>query len=88
MAAGGLYILAALALLSSIRKRTIPLWKEQRSMSADYYGFLSERLAGLEDIRANGAGRAMSASARSMCCFHTPTRSRNRLTRSRMNCKT
>src|SRR5260370_17755200 len=53
------FALLALALLSSMSKRAIPLWKEQRRMSADYYGFLSERLEGLEDIRANGAGRAM-----------------------------
>lgn len=51
---------AALALLltSYLRRRAVPRWKEQRRMSAEYYGFLSERLSGLEDIRANGAGQA------------------------------
>lgn len=45
----------ALSMLSYLNKRTIPLWKEQRRMSATYYGFIGERLDGLEDIRANGA---------------------------------
>lgn len=49
----------ALFLLSRMRQRAIPFWKEQRQMSATYFGFLSERLAGLEDIRANGAETAV-----------------------------
>lgn len=53
------FALFALFLLSSFQRRTIPLWKEQRRMSATYYGFLSERLNGLEDIRANGADNAV-----------------------------
>lgn len=48
----------ALLILSHLRKRAVPHWKEQRQMSAEYYGFLGERLSGLEDIRANGAERA------------------------------
>lgn len=48
----------ALAILSFMRKRSTPLWKEQRRMSAEYYGFLGERFDGLEDIRANGAEKA------------------------------
>ncbi|HET8845830.1 MAG TPA: ABC transporter ATP-binding protein [Ktedonobacteraceae bacterium] len=50
-----IFSLLALFLLSYLRRRAIPHWKEQRQMSAAYYGFLSERLNGLEDIRANGA---------------------------------
>jgi ATP-binding cassette subfamily B protein len=53
------FSLLALALLTYMRRRAIPLWKEQRRMSATYYGFLGERLDGLEDIRANGAGGAI-----------------------------
>ncbi len=53
------FALLALVLLSYLRKRATPLWKEQRRMSAAYYGFLGERLSGLEDIRANGAEGAM-----------------------------
>ncbi len=48
----------ALLLASYLRKRAVPLWKEQRRINAEYYGFLSERLSGLEDIRANGAEKA------------------------------
>lgn len=53
------FSLLALAILTYMRRRAIPLWKEQRRMSATYYGFLGERLNGLEDIRANGAGGAI-----------------------------
>ncbi|MGH2478924.1 MAG: ABC transporter ATP-binding protein [Ktedonobacteraceae bacterium] len=53
------FALFALALISYLRGRSIPLWKEQRRMSATYYGFIGERLNGLEDIRANGAGQAV-----------------------------
>src|SRR5258708_28666812 len=56
------FALLALALLAYLRGRAIPLWKEQRRMSATYYGFLGERLDGLEDIRANGAGPAIMRS--------------------------
>jgi ATP-binding cassette subfamily B protein len=48
----------ALLLASYLRKRAVPHWKEHRRMSAEYYGFLGERLSGLEDIRANGAEKA------------------------------
>lgn len=53
------FALFALALISYLRGRSIPLWKEQRRMSATYYGFIGERLNGLEDLRANGAGQAV-----------------------------
>ena len=53
------FVLLALALITYLRKRAIPLWKEQRRMSATYFGFLGERLSGLEDIRANGAAPAV-----------------------------
>ena len=56
------FALVALSILSYLRQRSIPLWKEQRQMSATYYGFLSERLDGLEDIRANGAQGAVMRS--------------------------
>lgn len=49
------FALLALVLLSYLRGRATPLWKEQRRMSALYYGFLGERLDALEDIQANGA---------------------------------
>jgi ATP-binding cassette, subfamily B, bacterial len=53
------FALLALVLISYLQKRATPLWKEQRRMSATYYGFLGERLNGMEDIRANGAEGAV-----------------------------
>lgn len=49
------FSLAVLLLLVYLHRRAIPFWVEQRQMSAIFYGFLSERLGGTEDIRANGA---------------------------------
>jgi ATP-binding cassette, subfamily B, bacterial len=34
---------------------TAPLWKVERQISSEIYGFLEERLGGTEDIRASGA---------------------------------
>jgi ATP-binding cassette, subfamily B, bacterial len=47
-----------LALIALLRIRTIatPAAAAQRQASADFYGFLGEYLAGLEDIRSSGAG--------------------------------
>jgi ATP-binding cassette subfamily B protein len=49
------FSLLVLLLLMRMRRRIIPLWSAERQMSAQFYGFLSERLGGTEDIRANGA---------------------------------
>ncbi|GHO85343.1 ABC transporter ATP-binding protein [Dictyobacter formicarum] len=46
---------AALLILMQLRRRAVPLWKEGRQAITTLYGFLSERLVGTEDIRANGA---------------------------------
>lgn len=47
----------ALALIVMLRIRAVatPSWAADRQASADFFGFLSEYLAGLEDIRASGA---------------------------------
>ncbi len=50
-----LFSLTAIVILMGIRRRAIPRWKSVRQMNGTFYGFLGERLAGLEDIRANGA---------------------------------
>ena len=42
-------------LLNALRDVGVPYWVASRQSSADLYGFLEERLAGTEDIRANGA---------------------------------
>jgi ABC-type multidrug transport system fused ATPase/permease subunit len=45
----------ALALVYRLRDLAVPRWTAARQASADLFGFLEERLAGTEDIRANGA---------------------------------
>jgi ATP-binding cassette subfamily B protein len=53
----GITFFAGIALLVLMRFRgiAVPHWKAEREASADLFGFLEERLAGTEDIRANGA---------------------------------
>ncbi len=50
-----LFSLFTLLLLMYLRNRAVPLQREQRQMSATFFGFLGEHLAGTEDVRANGA---------------------------------
>jgi ABC-type multidrug transport system fused ATPase/permease subunit len=52
-----LTVFAAVVLLSLIglQSYVVPSWKRARQASADLFGFLEERLAGTEDIRASGA---------------------------------
>jgi ATP-binding cassette subfamily B protein len=50
-----LFSLLALVLLIRLRVIAIPHWARVRQQSAEFYGFLGERLAATEDIRANGA---------------------------------
>ena len=49
------FAILALLLLNSLRERAVPFWGAARQASAELFGFLEERLAGTEDIRANGA---------------------------------
>jgi ATP-binding cassette subfamily B protein len=51
-----LFALFALAVLRHSSKFAVPALIEERAASATLFGFLEERLAGLDDIRANGAG--------------------------------
>ncbi len=50
-----LFAAAALWIMFAIRKVAVPHWLAVRQSNAEFYGFLSEHLAGTEDIRANGA---------------------------------
>jgi ATP-binding cassette subfamily B protein len=54
----GLSAFVALTWIAMLRIRAIatPAWAAERQASADFYGFLGEYLAGLEDIRSSGAG--------------------------------
>ncbi|HKY46989.1 MAG TPA: ABC transporter ATP-binding protein, partial [Acidimicrobiia bacterium] len=51
------YVVAVSSLLVSLRNLAIKAAEEEREVSARLYGFIEERLAGIEDIRALGAGR-------------------------------
>ncbi|HEU5228147.1 MAG TPA: ABC transporter ATP-binding protein [Ktedonobacteraceae bacterium] len=42
-------------ILMYLNRRSVPLWKNNRQVIADLFGFLGEHLAGTEDMRANGA---------------------------------
>src|SRR5205823_5615998 len=55
-AGAAMAVFALVALLTMVRLRTIalPYWADHRQASAELFGFLEERLAGTEDIRANG----------------------------------
>ena len=52
-----LYVVALLAVTFSMRNLAVQASEEERETSALLYGFIEERLAGLDDIRANGAGQ-------------------------------
>jgi ATP-binding cassette subfamily B protein len=49
------FILVALVITLHSRNIAVPFWAAERQASAEFFGFLEERLAGTEDIRANGA---------------------------------
>lgn len=52
----GTFVTLALVVMLRIRSAATPLWAAARQSSADFYGFLGDYLAGLEDVRASGAG--------------------------------
>jgi ABC-type multidrug transport system fused ATPase/permease subunit len=52
-----LFALITLAILRSMRDIATPHLRAERAASAELFGFLEERLAGTEDIRANGGNR-------------------------------
>jgi ABC-type multidrug transport system fused ATPase/permease subunit len=51
------YVLGVMTLLVRMRHLAERASEEERETSARLYGFIEERLDGLDDIRANGAGR-------------------------------
>ncbi|HEX8728257.1 MAG TPA: ABC transporter ATP-binding protein [Ktedonobacterales bacterium] len=50
------FALVALVALLIMRSVAVPAGVNEREASAQFLGFLEERLAGVEDLRANGAG--------------------------------
>ena len=51
----GTFAVVGLLTLNALRDVAVPAFEAYRQSSAELYGFLEERLAGTEDIRANGA---------------------------------
>jgi ABC-type multidrug transport system fused ATPase/permease subunit len=52
-----IYVILVIALLARLRNIAVAAAEEERETSARLYGFIEERLAGIDDIRALGAGR-------------------------------
>jgi len=52
-----LYVVAVILFLIRLRKLAVAAAEEERETSARLYGFIEERLAGVDDIRSLGAGR-------------------------------
>jgi ABC-type multidrug transport system fused ATPase/permease subunit len=50
-----IFVSVSMYIMMRYRNVAVPHWAAERQASADFYGFLEERLAGTEDIRANGA---------------------------------
>jgi ABC-type multidrug transport system fused ATPase/permease subunit len=50
------FVVLALTAILRIRAVATPSWAAERQASADFFGFLGEYLAGLQDIRSSGAG--------------------------------
>ncbi|MBX3283760.1 MAG: ABC transporter ATP-binding protein [Actinobacteria bacterium] len=53
----GLTVAAAVAVMVRLRRLAVPFYDDEREVQAQLYGDVEERLGGLEDLRANGAGR-------------------------------
>lgn len=51
-----IYSLLAIAVLNRSKGIAVEPTAQERQASADLYGFLEERMAGIDDIRANGGG--------------------------------
>ncbi len=49
------FVVLALLVMNRLRSIAVPQWHAAREASAELFGFLEERLAGTEDIRASGA---------------------------------
>jgi ATP-binding cassette subfamily B protein/ATP-binding cassette subfamily C protein len=50
-----LFTVTALSTLIRLRSLAVPYWAALRQISAEFFGFLGEHIAGTEDIRASGA---------------------------------
>jgi len=53
----GTFAFGSLGLITYLGRYAVDESEEERQVSAELFGFVEERLAGLEEIRANGAGQ-------------------------------
>ena len=49
-------VAGAVGVMAVLRRVAVPYYDEEREVQARLYGDVEERLGGLEDLRANGAG--------------------------------
>ena len=49
------FVVAGLVFVNRMRNVAVPYWAAARQASADVFGYLEERMGGVEDIRSNGA---------------------------------
>ena len=54
-AAIGIFVVITLLVLGRLRNLAVPHWQRSREASARFFGFVEERLAGTEDVRASNA---------------------------------
>jgi ABC-type multidrug transport system fused ATPase/permease subunit len=50
------FVLVALLVLGTFRNLAVPYAETERAVSGELFGFIEERLAAIDDMRANGAG--------------------------------
>jgi ATP-binding cassette, subfamily B, bacterial len=53
----GVTVAVAVVVMVRLRRLAVPFYDDEREVQARLYGDVEERLGGLEDLRANGAGR-------------------------------
>lgn len=53
----GLTVVVAVSVMVRFRRAAVPHYDDEREVLSHLYGDVEERLGGLEDLRANGAGR-------------------------------
>ena len=70
-----IFTLLVMFFLYRTREFAVPATRLEREASAQHFGFIEERLAGIEDIRANGGGEhAMNRFIASMRTYYKDTR--------------
>lgn len=52
-----LFVLLSLVILQRVRNLAVAPMSEERQISGEFFGYIEERLSGIDDIRANGGGQ-------------------------------